>query len=331
MYFFMKYLFLFSIFLFSCSTIKKAPVVKIDSECNSVLKNTFHANYSDEKKEKCVISLYDKLKVFNDYTYNKPFFVTPFISPARPYYSHGAKDEIKINHINEEIFLGGSLFRLKHNKYDVMHYEAPYGGDLFMEMAWQYNISTYVTLTTELDNRPEKLQAYRNTSHNRVDLHYLMNIVDKNLSLEYRIVDAKTIFSNDKFNIIQANLQRFGEKRKIVQIQYKKWVDETAFKPEDLFEIVEMINKYHNNKDRLGVNCFAGLHRTKTVSLALYLYNLQKQKIEYNIEDILAEYKNKVYGPFIFKYGEQAPNWKNKNDGQWHLLIKFDEYIKNLK
>ncbi len=310
-------------------SLQSVPKVVIPLECENVLSNLFIAG-DDKQKQKCVFLRYQKLRSYNAYTFGDGINNTIAMTIGRSYYGYKNKNIISVNIAGKNVYSGGAFFKLRGLSYNIIAMEAPLGADIFADLAWKYNITTFVTLTNHLDNKPQKLIAYRNTTNNRVDLHYLENMHNKEFSDQYRLINIKVNKLSDNLEMIQAELQKFSHKHLITQIKFEGWIDDNSVSKERLLELVKIVDKYHK-EGTLATNCFAGLHRTKTLLLALQIYKLHQQGIDVDVNEIIKEYKQQVYGPILLKYGEQAPAWVSPDASQWKLLIDFDNMLKNSK
>lgn len=332
----MKVIILFSlIFLFSCSKynfpkqedIKK---VSLSQRCVDLINNRFSVSESEIKElESCILQKRTNLINYNIYTATEnDFDKTRYITSSKFYHVIDHPGLLYFIKNQKKYPIGGIAFKLKDDPTEYITMEAPFSADVFSDIAWRYNIKTYVTLIDEnRDNDPLKLQVYRNSSSNRVDLHHLKNMIGKDFSFDYKVLDLNFIQSQQNLpEVLLAKLQRYSEIRNIIQISEKSWEDNEITDIQNLLNLVHIIDK--NHKDGvISFNCFAGLHRTKVVLLAYHMYLKNKRGIRISAENEMLDYDQIVDNEIVKKNGGAQGAESGRDGKQYKLLIDFADYL----
>jgi hypothetical protein len=301
------------------------PEVELSPLCFDLLKNRFKISADQELAlEDCVAKYYEKLHSYNAYTYAAKNDEVKFATNARVF--RNGNNKITAIVAGKEGLIGGELCTLDGLPKRIFTYEAPLSADIFASMLWKNNINTYVTLVNEKDNHEAKLQVYRGLTVFQTDLNFLDKMAKQSFSYEFKVVGLKTLYSDKNIDVLQATLQRFNKKRTVIQIKYKTWIDDTAISMPELTKLAKIIDKYSIG-DAIGVNCFAGLHRTKTTVLSYYLHYLNNKGVNIDVQKALEHFNDEVFNDDVKKYGEQAPAWQDPNKGQYKLLIDFSNSL----
>ena len=209
---------------------------------------------------------------------------------------------------------GSVLFQFDSSGDRYISSEAPLNKEIFLKTIWNKNVDTFVTLTNEGDNNLIKIKLMRGGI--KTDLHHLYNL--SGVNGDFFVTRPKIIERFNGVAILQSEVMKGDEIRVLTQILCYDWNDRAAPEQEMMDFLVEMVQKYHNIKKPLFVNCFLGIGRTR------FLISVLHSRLSCEpIDKINFEYFNKNYNKKIIEKGEFLYGFKDKNSTYYKLLTKY--------
>ena len=210
--------------------------------------------------------------------------------------------------------LGSVLFEFDSIGDKYIASEAPLSKEVFLQTIWNKNVDTFATLTNENDNNLIKIKLMRDGI--KTDLHHLYNL--SGMNGDFFVTRPKIIERFNGVAILQSEIMKGDEIRILTQILCYGWDDRTVPEEGMIDFLVEMVQKYHNIKKPLFVNCFLGVGRTR------FLISVLHGRLTCEpIDKINFEYFNKNYNKQTIEKGEFLYGFKDQDSTYYKLLTKY--------